>query len=217
MSRTQAETKGPVVKLMTIARTRAALAVGVIAVGLTVAACGSSSSSSSGGTTASRAASASATAAGGRGSAFRTCLEKHGVTLPNRRPPGAGGSPGGGPPGGGFFGGGGGGGGAGGAGGAGGRFNNPKFRAALQACGGSARFRGGAGARRFQLSHTAVNNFVACVRKSGYPQMPNPNFSSGAIFPTSIRSNKQFQTAARKCQSLLRPARPSGTSTNPGA
>ena len=200
-------------KLMQIARTRALLAVGVIAVGLTVAACGSSSSSTS------SAASGSAVASTGGGStsatasrsAFRTCLQKHGVTLPNRRPPGSGGPPAGGPPGGGFFGGGGGGGGA------ASRFNSPKFRAAVQACGGfRGGFRGG-GARRFRLSHTAINNFVACVRKNGYSQMPNPNFSGGPIFPTSIRTNKQFQAASTKCANQLRPARPSGTSTNPGA
>jgi hypothetical protein len=204
---------------MNIARTRAALAVGVIAVGLTVAACGSSSSSGSGTTAAAAGAPAPAGSTSARGSALRACLEKHGVTLPNRRP-GSGGGP---PPTGGFFGGGGGGGGAGGGGGGGGaaggpgrQFNDPKFRAALQACGG---LRGGfRGGRRFQLSHTAINSFVSCVRKNGYSQMPNPNFSGGAIFPTSIRTNKQFQAAARKCENLLRPPRPAGgTSTNPGA
>lgn len=197
-------------KLMQIARTRALLAVGVIAVGLTVAACGSSSSSSSTSASGSAVASTSggSTSSGASRSALRTCLKQHGVTLPNRRPPGSGGPPAGGPPGGGFFGGGGR--------GAGSRFNNPKFRAAIQACGGfRGGFRGGAG--RFRLSHTAINNFVACVRKNGYSQMPNPNFSGGPIFPTSIRTNKQFQAASTKCASLLRPARPSGTSTNPGA
>jgi hypothetical protein len=194
---------------MEIPRTRALLAVGVIAVGLTVVGCGSSSSStssassgssvaSSGGSTASRSAARSA---------LRTCLKQHGITLPNRRPSGSGGPPPGGVPGGGFFGGGG---------GAGSQFNNPKVRAAIQACGGfRGGFRGGAG--RFRLSHTAINNFVACVRKNGYSQMPNPNFSGGPIFPTSIRTNKQFQSASTKCANLLRPARPSGTSTNPGA
>jgi hypothetical protein len=193
------------VKLMQIARTRAVLAVGVIAVGLTVAACGSSSTSSSKSASAAPVASTSTTPNSASRSAFRTCLEQHGITLPNRRPQGAGGPP----PGGGFFGGGGG--------GASGRFNDPKFRAAIQACGG---FRGGfrGGPRRFRLSHNAITNFVTCVRKNGYAAMPNPNFSGGAIFPTSIRNNRQFQAAARKCESLLRPARPAGgTSTNPGA
>ena len=200
-------------KLMNIARTRAVLAVGVIAVGLTVAACGSSSSSTTKSASGSQVASTSTTPNSKSRSAFRTCLQQHGITLPDRRPPGSGGGPpSGGPPGGGFFGGGGG--------AARGQFNNPKFRAAIQACGG---FRGGGfrgGPRRFQLSHTAINNFVACVRKNGYAQMPDPNFSGGGrgIFPTSIRNNQQFQAAARKCENLLRPARPAGgTGTNPGA
>jgi hypothetical protein len=133
-------------------------------------------------------------------------MQQHGVTLPNRRPGGAGGGPpgGGGGGAGGFFGGGGG----------GGQFSNPKFQAALKACGGS--FPGRRG--RVQPSHTAVNNFVACVRKNGYPQMPNPNFSgTGSVFPASIRSNSKFQTASRACQSLLVPSRPAGTSTTTGA
>jgi hypothetical protein len=198
------------VKLMEIARTRAVLVVGVIAVGLTVAACGSSSSSTSSSSSGSKVASTggSSTTPSASRSALRTCLAQHGVTLPNRRPSGSGGPPPGGVPGGGFFGGGGG--------GAGGRFNNPKFRAAIQACGG---FRGGGfrgGGARFRLSHTAINSFVSCVRKNGYAAMPNPNFSSRAIFPASIRSNKQFQAAAVKCEKLLRPSRTSG-SANPGA
>lgn len=208
MIKTQAERKDLAVKLMHIARTRAVLTVGVIAVGLTVAACGSSSSSTSSSASGSKVASTggSSTTPSARRSALRTCLQQHGVTLPNRRPSGSGGPPAGGA-GGGFFGGGG---------GAGSRFNNPKFRAAIQACGGfRGGFRGGAG--RLRLSHTAVNSFVACVRKNGYSQMPNPNFSGGPIFPTSIRTNKQFQAASTKCANLLRPARPSGTSTNPGA
>lgn len=135
-------------------------------------------------------------------------MQQHGVTLPNRRPGGAGGGPpgGGGAGAGGFFGGGGG----------GGQFSNPKVQAALKACGGS--FPGRRGGR-FQPSHTAVNNFVACVRRNGYPQMPNPNFSgTGPVFPSSIRSNSKFQTASRACQNLLVPSgRASGTSTTTGA
>jgi len=163
-----------------------------------LAACGSSSSSSSG---SGGSASASTSTTGGtfNRTAFQNCLRQHGVTLPNRPPggraPGAGAGPGGGL----FFGGGGG----------GGRFANPKSRAAIQACGG---FRGGV--RRFRITHTAITNFVSCVRSHGFPQMPSPNFSGkGAVFPSSIRTNAKFMTAARACQSVLAPPPPSGTAT----
>lgn len=171
-----------------------------------LAACGSSSSTT---TSASSGASASASASSGGGqrfnrSAFRQCLQQHGVTLPSRPPGGGSGRPpqGGGP---GFFGGGG-----------GALQSNPKLRAAVQACGGG-NFRGG---RRFQISHTAINNYVACVRQHGY-NMPNPNFSGrGPVFPTSIRNDPKFQAASKPCQSLLFPARRgagSGSSTGSSA
>jgi hypothetical protein len=93
--------------------------------------------------------------------------------------------------------------------GAGGRFfqNNPKLAAAFKACGADfGGFRGGAGIGR--LSHTAINNYVTCVRQHGYPQMPAPNFSGkGAVFPANIRSNPKFQAASRACQNLLVPQR----------
>lgn len=178
---------------------RAVLAFGLLAASCAIAACGSGSSASS--TT--KVASASTTPAatsGGSGftsTAFRTCLQKHGVTLPSR-PASAGtrtGTTPSGPPSGGASSGGGGGGFA----------SNPKLRAAIQACGGGNFRRGtssGAG-----LSHTAIDNFVACVRKNGYPQMPNPNFSgTGSIFPTSVESNAKFKAASRDCASVLRPS-----------
>jgi hypothetical protein len=167
-----------------------------------LAACGSSSSSSSS-TGSSASASTSTTGGTFNRTAFQNCLRQHGVTLPNRpagAPP-AGRGRGGGPGGGLFFGGGGG--------GAGGRFANPKFRAAIQACGG---FRGGV--RRFRITHTAITNFVNCARSHGFPQMPNPNFSGkGGVFPSSIRTNPKFMAAARACQSTLAPPPPSGTGT----
>jgi len=153
-----------------------------------VAACGSSSSS----TTTHASSGAAAVAGGGTQTtraSLRQCLKQHGVTLPSR-PPGSGSGapgPGGGP---GFFGGGG---------GAGDQIqSNPKLRAALQACGRP--FRGG---RRFQVSHTAINNYVACVRQHGF-NMPSPNFSGkGPVFPANIRTNPKFQAASKPCQSLL--------------
>ena len=79
--------------------------------------------------------------------------------------------------------------------------NNPKLRAAFQACGG-----GQFPARRFSLNHAAVTKFVACVKAHGYT-LPAPNFSGkGGIFPRNIESNKKFQTASQACASDLRPA-----------
>ena len=185
----------------------AMLAGTVVVTAIVLAACGSSSNTSS---TSSSSRAAASAAAGGSASATRTkfvaCLKAHGVTLP-ARPAGArrrpGGGEGGGFGGGGgfFFGGGGGAGGPGSAGGAASRFNNPKMRAALQAC-GAGRFP----QRRFTPNKAAVTKFVACVNAHGY-KLPAPNFSGkGPIFPATIERNKKFQTAARACASDLRPA-----------
>ena len=217
-----------------------------LVLGCLVAACGSASSSSttSSTTTAASAAASGAGSANGGGAnssrrtALAACLKQHGVTLP-ARPPGApgggapGGAQGGAPPSGGggtgttgtgttgtgttgtgttprrgFFGG-------------GGFANNPKLRAAFQACG--AKFGFGAGGRGFRgrLSHTAITKYVTCVRQHGY-NLPSPNFSGkGPVFPAKIRTNPKFQAASRACQSLLAPPRPSGSgtgaSTNAGA
>ncbi len=182
------------------------LAGTVLITALVLAACGSSSNTSSG----SASSTSSASAAAGRPtSAARSklvaCLKSHGVTLPNR-PAGARRRPnrsgeGGGPPGGGggfFFGGGGGRGGSGAPGA--GRFNNPKFRAAFQACGAGQFPR-----RRFTPNKAAVTKFVDCVKQHGY-DLPAPNFSGkGPIFPAAIASNKRFQAASRACASDLRP------------
>jgi hypothetical protein len=189
----------------------AMLAGTVLVTALVLAACGSSSNTSSVSGSASN-ASAGAAAGGGQSSATRTkfvaCLKAHGVTLPNR-PPGArrrpnGGGEGGGPPAGGAPPGGGGGGfffgGGSRKGRAAGRFNNPKFRAALKACGGGQFQR-----RRFTPNKAAVTKFVACVKQHGY-DLPTPNFSGkGPIFPARIEQDKKFQTAARACASDLRP------------
>jgi hypothetical protein len=186
--------------------------VAVLAVGGLIAGCGSSSSASSASKATTSSTTASAAAGGApntaRRAALAACLKQHGVTLP-ARPPGAGGGP---PPGSGgsgttprrgFFGGG------------GGFANNPKLRAAFQACG--ARF-GFGGGQRFRLSRTAITKYVTCVRRHGY-NLPNPNFSGkGPVFPANIRANAKFQAASRACQSLLAPPRPTGTTgTTSGA
>lgn len=176
---------------------RALLAVGILAASCAITACGSGSSGSS---TTKVASASTAPAATGSGSgfnsaAFRTCLQKHGVTFPSR-PANAGtgtGTTPSGPPSGSSPSGG------------GGFAPNPKLRAAIQACGGG-NFRPGARSGA-GLSHTAINNFVACVRKNGYPQMPDPNFSgTGSIFPTSVEANAKFKAASRACASVLRPS-----------
>jgi hypothetical protein len=170
-----------------------------VAVAALLAACGSSAST----TTTTSASGGSTTASGSTASrtSLRSCLKAHGVTLPSRRAGGGGAPPGGG----GFFGGGGGAG----SGGRGSFRNNPKLAAAFKACGGgNFRFRRGG---NFRISHTAINNYVKCVRQHGYPQMPSPNFSGkGPVFPASIRGNAKFQTASRDCASVLVPLRPGG-------
>ena len=208
----------------------------VLALGSLIAACGSASGSNGSSSASSSSTTASAAAGGGapgaanpaRRAALVSCLKQHGVTLPSR-PAGAGGGPPGGASGGGtgtgttatngtgttrrrgfLFGGG------------GEAFaNNPKLRAALQACG--ARFGFGAGGGRFRgrLSRANITKYVTCVRQHGY-NLPNPNFSGkGPVFPANIQNNAKFQAASRACQSLLIPPRPSGsgtgTSTTTGA
>lgn len=178
---------------MTLTSRRVLLVLGALVAGLAIAACGSSNSST---TTSAAAGSTTSTNPAARRAALLACLRQHGVNIPNR--------PAGAPPPGGFRGG-------------GGFFrgaaSNPKMRAAFQACGANFRFRGGG----FRLSHTRINNYVACIRKNGYPQMPNPNFSGkGPVFPASVRSNQKFQAASRACQSVLIPrgAPGAGGSTN---
>jgi hypothetical protein len=199
------------------------LMVVVLALGGLTAACGSSSGSSkstSSSTTASGAAGGAGGANPARRAALAACLKQHGVTLP-ARPPGAGGGP---PPGSGggsdgtgtngtgttprrgFFG------------GRGGFANNPKLRAAFQACGARFGFGRGAGGFRGRLSRTAITRYVTCVRQHGY-NLPTPNFSGkGPVFPSNIRGNAKFQAASRACQNLLAPPRSGpSTSTTSGA
>jgi hypothetical protein len=201
--------------------------VAALSVGGAIAACGSASSSTSTSSTTTT-ASAAAGGAGGanpaRRAALTACLKQHGVTLP-ARPPG-GGAPGGGTgtgttgsgtgtgttgttgtgttPRRGFFGGG------------GGFANNPKLRAAFQACGARFGVGGAGGGFRGRLSRTNITKYVTCVRQHGYT-LPAPNFSGkGPVFPNNIRNNAKFQAASRACQSLLVPPRPSGSESGSG-
>ena len=221
-------------KVFDVRSRRVAVALVTLVAGGALAACGSASSSS--GTTSSTTASASASGSGsgtapggGPNSARRThlvsCLKAHGVTLPSRppgSPPPGGGSAGGSgtgttgtgtstTPGRGFF-----------FGGGGARNISPKTQAAFKACGADFGFRGRAGGFGGRISHTAINNFVTCVKQHGY-KLPAPNFSGkGPIFPRNIETNAKFQAASKACQHLLIPARPSGgpsggTSTTSGA
>jgi hypothetical protein len=207
---------------------------------------GSAGASSTTGTTASAAAGGAGGANPARRAALTACLKQHGVTLPARPPgaPGGGPPPGGGTgtgtgtgttgtgttgtgtgttgpgtgttgtgtgttgtgttPGRGFFGGG------------GGFANNPKLRAAFQACGARFGFGGAGDGFRGRLTRTNITKYVSCVRQHGY-NLPNPNFSGkGPVFPANIRSNAKFQAASRACQSLLVPPRPSGSGSGTG-
>jgi hypothetical protein len=207
-----------------------AFVLGALAATVAIAACGSSSTTSSSGSAAASASSTTSSGSGsgsgsasGRGGFARNpaqraklvaCLKQHGVTLP-ARPAGSGGPPGAGPGSGSGSGSGsssgssttpGSGGGFGGrqrgffGGGAG---ANPKFRAALQACG--VNFRGAGGRFNPAARKAAVNKFVTCVAQHGY-KLPKPNFSgNGPVFPRNIESNPKFQAASKACAGDLRP------------
>jgi hypothetical protein len=175
---------------------------------LGLAACGSSSGSSSSATS----ASASTTTTGatgakgpnsGRFAAIRECLQKNGITLPQRttgqrRPPGGAG---------GFLGGGG---------GATGGPSLPKgvtraqYEAALKKCGGgNFAGRSGGGARfKSPAFQAALAKFATCLRENGV-NVPAPNTSGkGPVFDTKgiDTSSAKFKAAEVKCQSDLRAA-----------
>jgi len=181
--------------------------IAAIALAALVAACGSSSSTNSS-TTASAAAGSPASR-----TKLAACLKQHGVSLPtNRFRPGSGGPPTGASGAGGAAPGGAPGAGGGFRGGHGGFHRNPKFQAALKACGANfgGGFRGRPGGAGF--SHTAIDKYVACVRSHGY-DLPKPNFSGkGSVFPANIRSNAKFEKASKACVSDLRPTAPAGGS-----
>jgi hypothetical protein len=222
----------------------AALAT-ILAVVLTLSACGGSSSPSS--TTAAAKVNATGSsgpaggapggATGAAGAARRTalaaCLKKYGVTLPAGRV-GAGRS---------RFG-------ASGASGATGRFGatgragatgargrgvfgggafaaNPKFATALAKCGGAFGARFGAAGRAdsatgFNVSsaqdRAEVRSFTACMTSSGVV-LPAPNFSgTGSVFGTGVnRTTAAYRTAYAKCQGLLRFLAPAGATGSAGS
>jgi hypothetical protein len=167
---------------------------------LGLAACGSSSGSSSSTTSASAPATTTTGAKGpnaGRFAAIRECLQKNGITLPQRTP-GQRRQPGGA---GGFLGGGG---------GAAGGPSLPKgvtraqYEAALKKCGGG-NFAGRGGGARFKSPafKAALAKFASCMRENGV-NMPEPNTSgTGPVFSSKglNTSSPKFQAAEVKCRS----------------
>jgi hypothetical protein len=191
-------------------RTPAATAVVVVLLlaCLGLAACGGSSKSSSTSTNAAAATSTGGGAATGpaglakgetakRFSALRECLQKNGITLPQRTP-GQRRSPGGT---GGFLGGG----------AAGPQLpkgvTRAQYEAALKKCGGGNFAGRGAGARFSSPAFkAALAKFAACLRENGV-NVPAPNTSGkGPIFDTTglNTASAQFRTAETKCSSDLR-------------
>jgi hypothetical protein len=184
-----------------------------------VAACGGSSSSSSSAKSSPTTASASSASSGsqgggpsaGRFAAMRACLQKNGITLPQRSPGTR--RPNGGV--GGFLG------------GAGGSPHLPKgvtrtqYQAALKKCAG-ANFAAGRGGRLNNPAFKQVlAKFATCLRQNGV-NVPAPNTSgTGPVFNTkdiNTRSAK-FKAAESKCQSALRGTfgrRPGGAGVPPG-
>jgi hypothetical protein len=216
----------------TPARAAAATVIVLLLGCVVLAACGGSSKSSSqsanAAATTSSGASTPSTGGGASGASGRTgasrfkavreCLQKSGITLPQRtpgtrRPPGPGAFPGGAGP------------------------QLPKgvtraqYEAALKKCGGGAgAFGGGAARLKSPVYQKALANFAACMRENGV-NVPAPNTSgSGPVF--SIKglntASAQFKTAESKCSAQLRgafrtrpgggpPGGPGGASASPGA
>jgi hypothetical protein len=169
---------------------------------LGLVACGGSSSSTS---TSHNAAATSANAGGapsgpagafaGRFKAVRECLQKNGITLPqrtpgSRRPPGVGG----------FLG------------GAGGPalpkgVTRAQYEAAVKKCGGGA-FGRGADRLKSPAYRQALATFATCMRENGV-NVPQPNTTgNGPVFSTKglNTSSAQFKAAEAKCASDLRGA-----------
>lgn len=177
---------------------KSAMAVLVLAVaGVTLAACGSSNSSSAGTGTAGAKQSAAATAPGtsttpgsprGRFSALRECLQKEGVTLPQRKPGQGGGA------GGGFLGGG----------SLPAGVSRTKLEAALKKCESTLKItpRRGGFALRNPAIKAAYTKFATCMRENGV-NLPAPNTSgAGPIFDTRgiNTTSPTFKAAEAKCR-----------------
>jgi hypothetical protein len=189
-------------------RSKAAAVFVVALASLLLAACGGSSKSSTATTasapstssTGKTAPSPSATGqgagrrAGGRFAAIRACLQKSGITLPERN----GAQPGGGPPNGGVG------------------LKLPKgmsraqFEATVKKCGFSPRngFAGGLGRFKSPAFKQALAKFAQCMKANGV-NVSVPNTSGkGPIFNSKglDTSSPQFQAAEAKCRSALRGA-----------
>lgn len=148
-----------------------------------LAACGSSSSPTATSSSATNAAGAPGApgAPGGGSAAFRQCLAKQGVTLPQQTgtPPSGGGAPA--PPGG---------------------ASSAQLRAALQKCGAAG---GGPAGPGGPGQATALTKFAACMRSHGI-NLPTANTSgSGPVFNTKglNTTSAAFKAAEAKCSSDL--------------
>jgi hypothetical protein len=181
-------------------RSAAAVAPLLLLASLALAACGGSSKSSSSSTNASASAATTSTGPnaagprGGRFTAIRACLQKDGITLPQRtpgqRPPaGAGGLLGGGigaqlPKG----------------------MTRAQYEADLKKCGITIF---GPRGRAFNPARIqALTKFAACMRTNGV-NLPAPNASGkGPVFNAKgiNRTSAQFRTAEAKCSGELRGA-----------
>jgi hypothetical protein len=131
-----------------------------------------------------------------RFTAIRECLQKNGVTLPQRTP--GSGRPAGGA---GFLGGGT---------GAGGRqlpkgVTRAQYEAALKKCGGGIRFGGNGRFADNPVFKTALAKYAECLRQNGV-KVPVPNTSgNGPVFDTKgiNTASPQFRAATMKCRSTL--------------
>jgi len=189
---------------------RPLVAVLALSVCIGVAACGGSSSKTTASSNAAATQNAQGAAGGptgssgptgsfaGRFAALRECLQKNGVTLP-QRPSGQGGAFGGG----GFP-------------GAGGGPRLPsgvsreKLEAAMKKCGGPARFgrfgHFGSARLRSPAYTQALAKFATCMREAGVNVPPPNTTGNGPVFDTKgINTQSQsFRTALAKCRSILR-------------
>lgn len=99
-----------------------------------------------------------------------------------------------------------------------GRFPGPNGGNGAPGANGASGANGGGFTPRF--SSRALKAYVACIRRNGYPSMPEPDTSSKAtsVFPSSVTKNAKFQAANGKCESILRRAfRGPGASGGSGA